>query len=271
MPLNRRQFLRRSLAALVAMGFGVGVDTNQLRLERVAVSIPNLPPQLEGLRIGAMSDLHLGPLVPVERVRRAAELLVGQRPDLVLVAGDFTAVEDPELAQRLIDEALEPVAGAFGVLGNWDSPLCTLPRHAARQQAVRILVNEGVSPVPGLWLAGLDSGLLGRPDLDRALAGAPPGTVRIVLVHEPDLADRVRPEHQVALQISGHTHGGQVRLPFVGPLFTPGLGQKYVAGLYQAPACQVYTTRGVGVSHLPIRLFCPPEVALITLCRGEVG
>lgn len=269
--MNRRQFLGRSMAALVAMGLGVGVETNRMRLERVAVSVANLPPQLDGLRIGVLSDLHLGPLVPVERGRWAAALLARQRPDIVVVTGDITAVDDPELAQPLIEEALEPVAGAYGVLGNWDFPLYPLPRHVVQQQTVRILVNEGLSPKPGLWLAGLDEGLLGRPDLDRALAGAPPGSVRVLLVHEPDVADWVRPEHQVALQISGHSHGGQVRLPFVGPLLTPRLGQKYVAGLYQAPACQVYTSRGVGVSHLPLRLFCPPEVTLITLHRGEAG
>jgi len=267
--LNRRQFLGRSFAALAAMGFGVGVDTSRIRLEHVTVRVPNLPPHLDGLRIGVLSDLHLGPLVPVERGRGAAALLARQRPDLVVVTGDITAVEEPDLAQRLIEEALGPVAGAYGVLGNWDFPLYPLPRNVAPQKTVRILVNEGLSPVPGLWLAGLDDTLLGRPDLDRALTGAPPGAVRILLVHEPDLADEIRPEHQVALQISGHSHGGQVRLPLVGALFTPRMGSKYVAGLYQAPACQVYTSRGVGVSHLPIRVFCPPEVTLITLHRGD--
>lgn len=271
--LNRRQFILRSLAVGLGMagglsGYAYAVEPAWLRLERVEIPIPSLPPHLDGFRIGVLADLHLGPFVPVERGVRAAELVAREHPDLVLVAGDMTAVDDADLSQWLIDEALAPVAGAYGVLGNWDYYHYPLPAGVAPQKRIRLLVNQGVSPVPGLWLAGLDEGLFGNPNIERALAGAPPDSLRLVLAHEPDLADMIRPGHKVALQISGHTHGGQVRLPLVGPLFTPRMGRKYVAGLYRAPSCLVYTSRGIGMSQLPVRLFCPPEVTLITLRRA---
>jgi hypothetical protein len=246
-------------------GYAFALEPKQLRLERVTVPVPELAGHLDGYTIGVLSDLHLGSLVSVAWVRNAAERLAALHPDLVLIAGDMTGyVETYQSGQQLIDEALEPVRGAYGVLGNWDR---LVPEIIRPQNAVRMLINAGVTVAPDLWLSGLDDGLWGSPSIDRALAKAPVGGTRILLAHEPDLADLVRPEHQVALQISGHSHGGQIRLPLVGPLLLPPLGRKYPAGLNQAPGCQVYTSRGVGVTQVPARFLCPPEITLITLKR----
>lgn len=180
-----------------------------------------------------------------------AEKLAALKPDLVVVAGDMTAITGTGKVHRLIDQALAPIKGAYGVLGNWDYDhhsvpvgVRPLPMGVKPQSTVRLLANEGVLVVPGLWLAGLDEGIFGDPDVDKAVVGAPEGAVRILLAHEPDLADLVRPEHQVALQISGHTHGGQVRIPFLQPILRPPLGRKYFVGLNKAPACHVYTSGG---------------------------
>ena len=237
-------------------------------LERVTVQVPDLPPGLAGYTIGVLTDLHLGALVATEFVRRAAEMLASEQPDLVVVLGDLVSEES---AVRELPVALAPLGGAaVGVWGNWDLSV----EGAMEQRVVRMLVNEGFAPVPGLWVAGVDDTVLGEPDLAKALAGAPPApgaggaaraAVRILLAHEPDFAEQVKPEHNIALQLSGHSHGGQIRLPLVGPLMLPPGGRKYPMGLRQARACQVYTSRGVGTAHLPIRLFCPPEVTLITL------
>jgi len=273
--LNRRQFLKTTLG-LVAGAAGLAayptlLEPNWIRLERLTFPVPGLPADLDGYTIGVLADLHMGPLVPVGRVRRAAAMLAAQKPDLVMVAGDMTGHVEMEEAHRMVDDGLAPVKGAYGVLGNWDYFHYDgrLKFYGIKPQStVRMLVNEGVEVAPGLWLGGLNEGIFLDADVDKALAGAPRGAVKLLLAHEPDLADLVRPDHGVALQISGHTHGGQVRLPVAGPLILPPMGQKYVAGLCKAPACHVYVSRGLGTTQVPVRLFCPPEITLIQLKRG---
>lgn len=236
--------------------FGIGAGT--LQLERVTVPLMNLPPGLDGLKIGLLSDLHVGRFVKRPVVERACEMLRAEEPDLWLVAGDFT---DSTATTAELEWALAPLkqTGAFGVRGNWD----LLGPEVLEQRAVRLLINEGLPLRPDLWLGGVDS--LRRADVTKAVAGAPPGALRLLMAHEPDLANKVRPDHRVSLVLSGHTHGGQVRLPVLGPAILPPGGRRYVAGLCQAPACQVYVSRGVGAIHLPIRIQCPPEVTLLTL------
>jgi predicted MPP superfamily phosphohydrolase len=271
--LNRRQFLLGAMGVLAGVtgvaGYAYGFEPRHLRLERVTFPIAALPPHLDGFSIGVLADLHLGRMVPVEWGYAAASRLAALQPDVVVVAGDMSGlVDSTEEAQRLIDEALAPVKDAYGVLGNWDYFHHPLPMGVKGQTAVKLLVNQGVLLAPDLWLAGLDEGLFGKPDVDQALSGAPPGAIRILLAHEPDLADLVRPEHRIALQISGHTHGGQVWLPLFGHLMKPPLGRKYFVGLNKAPACHVYTSRGVGLTGKPIRFMVPPEITLITLKRA---
>lgn len=274
MGLTRRRFLTATLGMAAGVAglalYASALEPRSLRLERLIFPIPDLSSHLEGFTIGVLADLHLGALVPVEWGYRCASRLAALKPDLVVVAGDMTGeVTSAAEAQRLIDEALAPVKGAYGVLGNWDYFHHPVPPNVKPQSTVKLLINQGVMAAPGLWLGGLDEGIFRNPSVDKALAGAPAGAVRILLAHQPDLADLVRPAHRVALQISGHTHGGQVRLPLVGPLMRVPLGEKYFVGLSRAPACHVYTTRGVGVSQVPVRFMCPPEITLITLKRGN--
>lgn len=263
--MKRRTFLFRTLGAIAAAGAGLtgyayGVETKRVQFEHRKIHIPALPPHLDGYTIGVLADLHIGPTVDGNWARSVVQRLADMKPDLVVVVGDFIGSHDHGPAANWV---LEPVKGALGVLGNWD-----YYDEFVRQSMthVNLLVNRGVLAAEGLWIGGVDEPRLGAPDVDRAMAGAPDGAVRILLSHEPDYADEiVRPEHQVALQISGHSHAGQVRLPVVGPLLLPPGGRKYHTGWYQAEHCQVYTSRGLGTAHLPVRLFCPPEVSLLTL------
>lgn len=265
------------------------VEPRLLVTERVTVSIPSLPENLEGFTIGVLSDLHLD-LTPPDRLRSASEALSRLDPDVVVVVGDFSGgmgsslegpgsfgspgspgpsegSKSPKDTMAAIDYVLEPVSGAYGVKGNWDRWLDG--GSGSGLQNITMLINRGVLVAPNLWLCGVDDALLGSPDIDGAVAGAPANAVKVLLSHEPDLADNVTRDHGICLQISGHSHGGQVRIPGVGPVFLPPMGERYDMGLYQTSTHQVYTTRGLGMSHIPVRFMCPPEITLITLTTGH--
>ncbi len=117
----------------------------------------------------------------------------------------------------------------------------------------------------GIYLAGLDDLWSGQADLTAALAQAPANVPTILLVHEPDFADTVAKDGRVSLQLSGHSHGGQVRLPGIGAPILPYLGRKYDQGLYNVNNMWLYTNRGIGLGRIPLRINCPPEITEFTL------
>ncbi|MCA9969799.1 MAG: metallophosphoesterase [Anaerolineales bacterium] len=258
--------------AAAVYGYGRFVERHRLVVERVAIPIAGLPADLDGLKIVQLSDLHLHPHTQLAQIERAVALANAEAPDVVALTGDY-------ILQRIGSmRALTPVLrqlrarlGVFAVLGNHDAikgPRLT--RAALAAAGIPLLVNAGVCLPVGaaaLYVAGLDDGSWGWPDLDAALAEAPAGAPVVLLMHEPDFADMAAADGRVALQLSGHTHGGQVRLPGVGPLVLPKNGRKYHTGLYRVGSMWVYTTRGVGVNNMPVRLFCPPEVTVLTLKR----
>lgn len=250
-----------------------------LRVERVRVAIPELPAALAGLRIALLTDIHVGHWAGVARVRRAVRLANEQEPDLAVLGGDLVngRMALPRLARCAAAMGqLRARLGAVAVLGNHDY-LAGADRvqEALVRAGVTVLRNRGMAVPVGdrvLWLAGLDDVRMGRPDPAAAFAGAPPGALRLALVHEPDYADTLaRGPEPVHLQLSGHSHGGQVRLPVVGALVLPRLGRKYDMGLQRVAGSEllVYTSRGIGVTGPPFRFLCPPEVTLIELTGAE--
>lgn len=240
-------------------------------LERIELRIPpglETPPRL---RIGFVADTHLGSVIRPVDVDRALGLLLSTEPDLLLFGGDYVS-ESP----RHIDEAaavLGNVAsatrfGSLAVLGNHDyangAPRMTA---ALEKRGIRVLRNECArvgDNVGELWVAGIDDALLGAPEPERAFAGVPSCARALSLWHEPDWAEQVV-RHDAFLQLSGHSHGGQVRLPIAGTVAAPAGGRRFVVGLNLAMGMPVYTTRGVGVFRPPVRFRCSPEVTLLTL------
>ena len=162
--------------------------------------------------------------------------------------------------------------GVFAVLGNheyWTNKKIVLT--ALKESGVPVLMNNGLALNVGqemLYLAGLDDGWQGHPDLSKALEKRPGKVPTILLVHEPDCADVFSTDGTVSLQLSGHSHGGQIRLPGVGALVLPRYGRKYDQGLYRVQDMWTYTTRGIGVIGPPIRFNCRPEITEITLVRA---
>jgi uncharacterized protein len=274
---KRRRFFKRLLgwgtvsgASSVLYGFQYAPDHPVV--ERVSIPIAGLPAAAEGLRIVQLSDIHLFPHTTIELVRHVVAEVNRLAPDLVLLTGDYvleTADSIAELAPALAQ--MNPRQGIFSVLGNhdiWTNK--TAVTDGLVKAGIPVLHNKGLVPggiKPLFYLAGMDDGWGGEPDLPSVMANHTGNLPTILLFHEPDFADRFAVEPRLSLQLSGHSHGGQVRIPGIGAPILPRYGRKYDMGLYRVKEMWLYTTRGVGVIGVPIRLNCRPEITEITLTR----
>jgi predicted MPP superfamily phosphohydrolase len=205
------------------------------------------------------------------QIELALALLLTADPDLLLFGGDYVS-ESPrhitDAAAVLGNVASATRFGSMAVLGNHDYANGAARMAASLEKCgIQVLRNESArigDETGELWIAGLADALLGSPDPKKAFAGVPQGERALVLWHEPDWAEQVVP-HGAFLQLSGHSHGGQVRLPAIGPIAAPAGGRRFVQGHNVAAGMPIYTTRGVGVYRPPLRFWCPPEVTLVTL------
>ena len=278
MKLSRREFLK--LAGPLAIGGCAAAygsarylrynKAEALTVEHVQIPIKNLKSGVEGLKIVQLSDIHLHPHTKIEFVQKAIALANSLQPDLVVLTGDYVSRKADsifELAPVLA--GLNAKYGVFTILGNHD--LWTnraVVTDALRAAGLPVLHNEGLEINVGqdsIFLAGLDDLWSGQPDLHAALDKKAGDMPVIMLAHEPDFADTLSADGQIALQISGHSHGGQVRLPGIGAPILPYLGKKYDQGLYKVNDMWLYTNRGIGLSSIPIRINCPPEITEFTL------
>ncbi len=281
MKINRRNFLKSlsqaaigsSIAIVGGYEYGKHVGAKRPVVERVQVPLKGLKPALEAFKIVQLSDFHLYPYTQLDLVKKVVTLANDLKADLIVLTGDYilqTANSIFELAPVLA--SLNARYGVFTVLGNHDLwAHAETVRAGLQQVGLPILHNEGLSLDVGrdmLYLAGVDDGWAGQPDLNAALAKLPANTPAILLAHEPDLADVFTLDGRVSLQLSGHSHGGQIRLPGIGAPILPYLGQKYDQGLFKVNESWVYTNRGIGVIDAPIRINCPPEITEITLVEA---
>lgn len=259
------------LALLGTHQYGTHLETEWLEVVPVAIPIAGLPSQLEGFRIALLADFHLHPHTRIEFIREAVEAANSLNPDLAILGGDFVQARADaifELAPVLA--GLNARHGVFSVLGNhdhWEG--AGTVRQGLSQSRLPLLENRGISlqhEGARFYLAGVDDGWSGRPDFQAAMADCPEGIPVLFVSHEPDLADRYCRDERISLQLSGHSHGGQVRLPIYGSPFLPRYGRKYDLGLYRVNQSWLYTNRGIGVT-VPIRINCRPEVTDLTLVR----
>jgi predicted MPP superfamily phosphohydrolase len=245
------------------------IEPRWIEIVRVDVPIRGLPTPLQGFTIVQLSDFHVGPYVKAEDVHRSVEIANKLDPDLVVLTGDYvsgSAQHSAACARELA--ALKAERGVRAILGNRDF------RHGAamvaanlRQAGLDVLRNEHRWLKVGgadLYLVGIEDVWLGKPDLEAALDGVPQGAPTVLLAHEPDFADQAT-RHNVTLQLSGHSHGGQVRLPFVGAPVLPYLARKYPYGLRRVGEMWLYTNRGIGLIAPPVRFLCRPEITLLRL------
>ena len=285
--LDRRQFLLRSTAGAVGVASGgLGsyatlVAPGILRTRRYEIAVRDLPPGLDGLRIAHVSDTHYGPFVSMGYLEKAMEIVNASHPDLVLFTGDHVHYTPKSIGPGIgVLAKARGRLGAVAVMGNhehWEgAEACRAEFRATGIPLVDngrlYLTTSGLCDTPSddaLCIAGVGDLWEDEVSFARALDGVPVGMPRVVLAHNPDVAESVDGEWRVDLMLSGHTHGGQIALPIVGAPVAPSrYGRKYLGGLCQGPICPVIVSRGVGVAGVPLRLGVPPEFGLITLKRA---
>lgn len=271
MRVTRRVALRSLAGAgLVAAGigaYGFGVGRRRFEVTRTTIPLSTLPPSLTGVRIGLISDIHCGEFMPGDHVAEAAALLMRERPDLILIGGDHVTWKDQDSLPACAD-ALSPLAaplGVFAVAGNHD-PEAGLARSLGERGRIHVLDDECVRFRAGgatIALGGLRYWTQRTADLRRVFRGS--SGFRILLAHDPRRLVQAA-QLGVPLVLSGHTHGGQVKLPLLG---SPAAWRfPVVAGLARRDATTLYVTRGLGTVVVPVRFNCPPEISILMLQRG---
>jgi len=281
--ITRRKFLRLlgfGTAEIVLLGVGGFVysgwiEPNALTVTDIPMPIPNLPEAFEGYRLVQISDIHAGTWMNRERFMTVVERINGLNPDMVAITGDYvTGGRINWFADILIEPLSSIVAtdGVVTVLGNhdhWTDPGGV--REIINTVNIRELQNDSLvleRDSAKLAIAGVDDVWEGLADIDRVVSTLPEADVpAILLAHEPDYVDQVAETGRFALQISGHSHGGQIRLPLLGAPILPKLGKKYPIGRYQVRDMVQYTNRGVGMIPPTMRFGCPPEITVFTLTR----
>ena len=283
--MTRRQFLTVSgaVAAGGVLAYSVEYDPHDLEITHRTIRLARLSPELDGLRIAQMSDFHYEQYTQPSFIREVVAQVNRQKPDMVLLTGDY--VSEGPLPMSFGAKSSYGCAEILGgiecrrrwcVLGNHDTRVDpTMVTHALELHGFPVLANKHVPFERGgarLWIAGVKDFGLSDPDLDRA---APKGLQTsnepvILMAHEPDYANHVVRHGGVDLMLSGHTHGGQVRLPLVGAIYTPPLGREYVEGHFTLKnGLQLYVNRGIGTVGVPFRVLCRPELTMLTLKSAQ--
>lgn len=288
--MSRRRFLFGLAgmvgAAALATGYGRYVEPTWVQLDTISLHIPHLPAPLVGKRFAQISDLHVGAFFSVEELSQVVARINNLGVDFVMLTGDFVTAPVREraaqarariVAARSLIEPLRAIAiPAFAVIGNHDLWGGVAPIEKMLAEArVMLLRNSGVEVDAGCWLAGVDDIWSGRPDLKSALSASPTAALNLLMAHEPDYFDAVLTQSApVAVQFSGHSHGGQVRLPTLRPdpggLYSfapilPTYSERYPIGLRHVAGRYVYTNRGLGCWPMPYRINCPPEISVFEL------
>jgi predicted MPP superfamily phosphohydrolase len=210
-----------------------------------------------------MSDIHLWPYTPKKLIQRSVKLTNQLQPDLVVLTGDFVwRIREAAFEIAPLLAGLNARYGVYSVMGNHDYWLDIHAIQAAFDASrLPVLYNKGLSIGVGkavLFLAGMDDGWAGHPNLKLALDQAPSGSPVILLLHAPDLADETCQDPRIMLQLSGHTHGGQVLFPRKPPFVHSHMGKKYHSGLFKIQNSWLYTNRGLGTIAVPFRINCAP-------------
>jgi predicted MPP superfamily phosphohydrolase len=285
--VSRRRFLKAGLCSAAVLAFYSGViERHWIEITQRDIFLSRLPGVFNGFRIVQLSDIHMDEYTEPTFLRQVIDKVNRIEPDAVFLTGDYvtSGLGSRGFAHRAAWQCASILSELkckqrFAVLGNHDVLVGGRQVTAALAANSITLLRNAYLPIERnggrIWLAGLDDPVNGSPKPELAI----PPSIRdvanepiVLLCHAPDYADQLlehAPGQAVDLMLSGHTHGGQIRLPLLGALDLPDLGKKYVEGWFRLGGLQLYVNRGVGAVGLPFRLDCPPEITLITLRKSE--
>lgn len=274
--ISRRRALKviaaGALGGSACLADGFLIEPDWLSLTREEVACAKLPPGLDGLRIALLADFHFRPGSDESLLDSVVRAVAAEKPDLIALCGDYMN-GDPRVVEPLVERLGEMSAphGVFAVMGNHDGWTGNpdIIRRQFEKAGIAFLINQhSLISLRGesLAVAGTDFVWRGKPDAAKTLAGISTGTPILALVHEPDYFDTMAAQRDITLQLSGHTHGGQCRVPLVG--YIPrkvSYGRNYHYGTYSRGNSRLFVTRGVGTTGIRVRFACPPELAVLTL------
>ncbi|OZU90476.1 metallophosphoesterase [Virgibacillus indicus] len=280
--MNRRSFLKKALGSLLALvGLSGGtyyyareIEPAMLHINKNNLPSKKIPSAFNNFKIVQFSDTHIGFHYSLEQFKTLVEKINNLKPDIIVFTGDL--VDEPH-TYRWNDElisalhTLDAKHGKYWIYGNHDHGGygTDILQDVMEQANFKLLKNSHTiieKSTDRFVLAGIDDVMLGRPDLKKTLDQVNPDLFTILLAHEPDYADTVL-QYPVDVQLSGHSHGGQVRFPFIGDLYTPSYAEKYVQGKYMLgdKKLTLFVNSGIGTTRLPYRFLCKPEIHLYTL------
>jgi uncharacterized protein len=277
--MSRRAFLKNGIrwgaglagAAAFGTGYTIGLEPRMLEVVRIRLELPNMPAAFRGVTVAHFSDVHFGFHFNLKRLRTLVDRIGEEKADMIVFTGDLVeeAVGNAGLEMAEILGRLKAPLGKFAVLGNHDyyhneqevADVLELGGFRCLRNESLLVEKDGES----IRVTGVEDYTKGRPNMENALKASTPGEFCMLLAHTPDFAIKAL-QHPVHLQLSGHSHGGQIRMPFRGPIIKVPGARLFSDGLVQIPGgkLQLYTNRGIGVTGLPVRFLCRPELTLHT-------
>jgi len=272
-----KKITRRSsiglMAAAIPSGIWAGaIEPDQLSTTRRELTLTRWPKALDGFKIAQLTDLHYRPGADDKLLAKVIAAVEREAPDLIALTGDFVIHESsslPELFREL--KHISALHGIIASPGNHDRWYCSpsFLRKTIENSGASFLSNTGTTlSIKGeeIFITGIDSIWGGHPDPSKTWRGHKKHNPVIALVHEPDAFDHLRPDHRIDLQLSGHTHGGQCRVPLIG--YAPAkvkYGKNYIYGHFEKEQSQLWVGRGIGTVGIRVRFACAPELAILTL------
>jgi uncharacterized protein len=286
--LTRRSFIKRTVGSFLALAgtsaggyyYARNIEPRMLDITRHKIKSENIPSGFNGTKIIQFSDTHLGFQYEADQLEKLVSKINGMQPDMIFFTGDLLddprTYSNPDTIITMLKKLTAPL-GKFAVYGNHDHGGygSDLYKEIIEKSGFKLLLNssEEITLLGGssIAVAGIDDAMLGKPDISAAIKKIPKNTFTILLSHAPDKADEAS-LYPIDLQLSGHSHGGQIQLPFYGPWVTPPYAEKYVEGFYRLGSSEtmsLYVNRGLGTTRMPFRFLSQPELTLFTLYNEE--